>query len=284
MAAKLKTLHPREDQLPGTKLVLGELVEAIFPPAPPTQTTQEQGLSVERLKYIVVTCCMTFTDGSGIGIFSTAALGNHSCHPNVTRSISPNGVLSFRALKDIPAGTEILQSYVALFKPQAQRRDLLLKNYGFACQCVRCQPPSICCPSCGKTMVQRKQQLNSKISTCDGTAPSPERSKSDHEWVDSFIALLEGGLGEADVQAGVEQREQTKTTQDSELDDSISSANLEQNNWFCSSTNCASARSWVLVENKCRQLEAMLIKFVDSLKFGKTLPSADREKFVKKAA
>ncbi len=47
--------------------------------------------------------------------------------------------ISFRALHDLPAGTELAQSYVPLHWSLAERQAQCRDVYGFACTCPRCQ-------------------------------------------------------------------------------------------------------------------------------------------------
>ncbi|KAF4729835.1 Zinc finger MYND domain-containing protein 15, partial [Perkinsus olseni] len=46
--------------------------------------------------------------------------------------------LCFRAIRKITSGEEICHSYVELTLPSWKRRDVLLRDYEFLCQCERC--------------------------------------------------------------------------------------------------------------------------------------------------
>lgn len=73
---------------------------------------------------------------------------NHECNPNVARfdpgfpgaslSVHP-ARLSFRAMHDLPPGSEITQSYCPLDWTFEERQGQCREVYGFACNCPRCQ-------------------------------------------------------------------------------------------------------------------------------------------------
>eukprot|EP01041_Mallomonas_annulata_P003016 gene3016-5910_t len=85
----------------------------------------------------------------GYGVLPKLALANHSCLPNAARwdhiddinpNMNPNERISieYRALYDIPPGTEICQSYVPISWSRKNRQSYLFDNFGFHCQCHRC--------------------------------------------------------------------------------------------------------------------------------------------------
>ncbi|EER05691.1 hypothetical protein, conserved, partial [Perkinsus marinus ATCC 50983] len=76
--------------------------------------------------------------GIAAGVYPNAALFNHSCHPNVIPAFGHGSTLSFRAIRDISPGEEICHSYVELTLPSWKRRDVLLRDYEFLCECERC--------------------------------------------------------------------------------------------------------------------------------------------------
>lgn len=82
----------------------------------------------------------------GSGIYHMASLVNHECLPNAARfdafdapGPGPGSTaVSLRALHDLPAGTEVTQSYVPLGWGLSTRRQQLQEVYGFTCCCPRC--------------------------------------------------------------------------------------------------------------------------------------------------
>ena len=80
----------------------------------------------------------------GVGLFPTASLLNHSCEPNTEmfRSSSSHSPTSlFVAARHIEEGEELTISYLhdTSAKPVHERREYLLYNYGFRCDCPLCQ-------------------------------------------------------------------------------------------------------------------------------------------------
>lgn len=77
-----------------------------------------------------------------LGLFAAASQMNHSCSPNTTFSGNGNGpTLYCRALTAIPRGTSLTISYVDLYQPRKERRELLQNSKFFSCQCARCASP-----------------------------------------------------------------------------------------------------------------------------------------------
>ncbi|KAL5484700.1 hypothetical protein EMCRGX_G021240 [Ephydatia muelleri] len=87
--------------------------------------------------------CNTFSicDGEmvaiGAGVYIQCSQLNHSCDPNCV-ALFAGKTLTVRAIKDIPAGDQMLISYVDLVDSCLDRRSQLKKVYGFVCVCVRC--------------------------------------------------------------------------------------------------------------------------------------------------
>ena len=46
------------------------------------------------------------------------------------------------AVRDIPAGAEIVTRYCEPLPPSAQRQQFLRTNYGFTCACAACADPA----------------------------------------------------------------------------------------------------------------------------------------------
>lgn len=76
----------------------------------------------------------------GIGLLGWISRANHSCDPNASRSLLPNGQMALVAVQPIGAGEEITCSYLIdadLLKPQ-QKRHEVLAPWNFRCECSRC--------------------------------------------------------------------------------------------------------------------------------------------------
>ncbi|KAF8424472.1 hypothetical protein EV426DRAFT_598086 [Tirmania nivea] len=85
--------------------------------------------------------------GSQSGIFEIASRFNHSCLPNAHHVWKQErGVMEVTATSDIPEGTEITMSYLALsefFRPHKARQGILEERYGFRCDCGACAGPEV---------------------------------------------------------------------------------------------------------------------------------------------
>lgn len=110
------------------------------------------------------------------GFYVVASLFNHSCSPNVYK-FRKGQTYEFRALYDIPKGTELCHNYLylATFNDN-QRQQQLINNYGFLCKCDACVDSNFkekflqnyVCPSlgCGGLLVSesRVRETTSKSS------------------------------------------------------------------------------------------------------------------------
>ena len=67
---------------------------------------------------------------TGVGLFPTGALINHSCTPNAIQSFKQQQII-FTALQSIAPGAEISISYIELAATRAERRQQLLEQYYF---------------------------------------------------------------------------------------------------------------------------------------------------------
>ena len=65
---------------------------------------------------------------------------NHSCEPNI---MACNGhseyKVQFMAIKPIAKGDELFRSYINEYLPFNERQKQLKNEYGFQCQCTKCQ-------------------------------------------------------------------------------------------------------------------------------------------------
>ena len=79
----------------------------------------------------------------GTGLYTTACMMNHSCDPNVETVYAEDGrgpvVGRVVARRDIRPGEELFQTYIDEDMDGAERRRVLMDNYGFACTCERCE-------------------------------------------------------------------------------------------------------------------------------------------------
>lgn len=77
----------------------------------------------------------------GIGLFLIASSCNHSCDPNCEVIFAENNTMSLIAKKEIKQGEQILHSYIEETQSVEGRAEDL-KEYGFVCNCARCQQES----------------------------------------------------------------------------------------------------------------------------------------------
>lgn len=75
----------------------------------------------------------------GSAIYHVGSMFNHSCTPNV-HACWPTGTstVSFRTLRDVQLGEELLISYIDADMSYERRQASLLFNYGFSCECPKC--------------------------------------------------------------------------------------------------------------------------------------------------
>ena len=98
--------------------------------------------------------------GKAAGVYPAGAILNHSCAPNCCLSYSdywlPDGATAeeheaaaeaapkgrmlqvIRTLTSVPAGAELVHSYVEIARPRAERQSHLWRTYGFKCGCELC--------------------------------------------------------------------------------------------------------------------------------------------------
>ncbi|MDI1493498.1 MAG: hypothetical protein OHK93_005288 [Ramalina farinacea] len=74
---------------------------------------------------------------SSIGVWLLSSYFNHSCHPSVRRSFIGD-IIIFRAQVPITRGTELTTGYVTNHETLADRAADI-KNWGFECNCPRCE-------------------------------------------------------------------------------------------------------------------------------------------------
>lgn len=89
------------------------------------------------------------------GIYPNASFFNHDCLPNACRfdyvDVNPNDDRAFgcnntdiiiRMIHDVPQGREICLSYFPVNENYSSRQKRLLEDYGFTCNCDRCNVES----------------------------------------------------------------------------------------------------------------------------------------------
>jgi hypothetical protein len=81
-----------------------------------------------------------FVPFDGVGLYTVVCIANHSCDPNAMVCYAMGGAVTAEmiALRDIPAGEEIVHSYIDKNLPRDMRQHSL-RDYGFACLCDRCE-------------------------------------------------------------------------------------------------------------------------------------------------
>jgi hypothetical protein len=71
-------------------------------------------------------------------LLSQGTLMNHSCDNNIDFYIDTAGRYVFTAKRDICEGEELCDTYMKTYKSTKKRKENLLYQYGFTCQCVKC--------------------------------------------------------------------------------------------------------------------------------------------------
>lgn len=92
------------------------------------------------------------------GIWLQASYMNHSCLSNVTCAFIGD-MMVVRAVRDIPAGGEILHGYNSPYVPFAERHQELKENYGFECDCDLCRVEA----QVQKVVVDKRTRIRKKI-------------------------------------------------------------------------------------------------------------------------
>jgi hypothetical protein len=77
------------------------------------------------------------------GLYPLAAMMNHACVPNTRHGYDERQKMTVRATVDIPAGTEITNTYTSLLWGSTARRRHLAITKHFLCFCPRCRDPQV---------------------------------------------------------------------------------------------------------------------------------------------
>ena len=85
-----------------------------------------------------------FGVGCGSGIFPLITRINHSCHPKVHYSwdVAKHGLAAY-AQVDMEEGEEVTLSYIHVTADTKNRKDSLLRNFKFDCQCELCSRKNV---------------------------------------------------------------------------------------------------------------------------------------------
>lgn len=76
------------------------------------------------------------------GLFPLGAMFfNHACNPNCAFVGLRNGQLAFRTIRPVSREEELTVSYIDLYAPRDERRQVLLGSKHFWCKCKRCTSP-----------------------------------------------------------------------------------------------------------------------------------------------
>jgi len=143
-SAYLSDMYPTLEDLRKMSADEKMLIERIYENQP-FASCKRGSITLERLKCMATFDCFSLSNGRGIGLYPNASYFNHSCEPNCTREATDDGTLYLSARRDIEAGEELCVSYVPLFRPREMRIAKLLREYGFRCQCPRCETPHLVC-------------------------------------------------------------------------------------------------------------------------------------------
>eukprot|EP00927_Polykrikos_kofoidii_P066631 TRINITY_DN62193_c0_g1_i1.p1 TRINITY_DN62193_c0_g1~~TRINITY_DN62193_c0_g1_i1.p1 ORF type:complete len:750 (-),score=109.73 TRINITY_DN62193_c0_g1_i1:461-2677(-) len=71
------------------------------------------------------------------GLWMLPSFLNHACRPNVQRTFIGDMMIC-RAAQPLPAGSELVDTYVSPFQAVQLRRERLQLDHGFHCSCIRC--------------------------------------------------------------------------------------------------------------------------------------------------
>lgn len=74
----------------------------------------------------------------GTAFYALQSCINHSCQPNAAAECLASGQMVVTALAPIPAGGEVLLSYIDEEGAAYEERQAMLADYGFVCRCERC--------------------------------------------------------------------------------------------------------------------------------------------------
>ena len=77
-----------------------------------------------------------------VGLFTAAALMNHSCAPSALFHFGDKGEMTMKAMGGVAAGGELTYAYCDVYQPRGKRWDTLRAVYKMdGCMCERCRVP-----------------------------------------------------------------------------------------------------------------------------------------------
>ncbi|KAK7973617.1 hypothetical protein PG989_015465 [Apiospora arundinis] len=94
-----------------------------------------------RVVVILWSCQIGFLDKNGDehrALYLHTSRFNHRCWPNVILNITTDGYITLRARHRILQGAELTISYIEMNNLRNTRRQMLLQEFGFECQCDVC--------------------------------------------------------------------------------------------------------------------------------------------------
>jgi Cys-tRNA(Pro) deacylase len=104
----------------------------------------------------------------GRAVYPLCSLFNHSCDPNC-HVLQVGNCLSVYAIKPIENSSECTISYIDPNRPLAARRQDLMSNFNFLCQCSRCQRE------------EKEKEAGESVSLSYATAESRAKSGKKHQ-------------------------------------------------------------------------------------------------------
>jgi len=137
------------------------------------------------------------------GLFATSSRANHSCRPNAAFCVRESGELALLAISEIDEGEEITVSYLSeadLLVPRS-RRQRMLRNWGFECDCSRCSADfddvrSMRCGECGFGELRCEHGGGYQACTaCGDMAKTEDVRWSEGRWWKRFRRLPAGESG-----------------------------------------------------------------------------------------
>ncbi|KAL9642762.1 hypothetical protein ABK040_009839 [Willaertia magna] len=94
---------------------------------------------ISRLQRNTFTICNEEMNNIGSGIYLKSSLFNHSCTPNCTVTFDKDKHIYIRVIEEnINIGDPLTINYVDLLDVTPNRKEKLLKQYHFECNCTRC--------------------------------------------------------------------------------------------------------------------------------------------------
>ncbi|KAK8070379.1 SET domain-containing protein [Apiospora hydei] len=113
----------------------------LYTKADGSKLSEQEAQGYARVFVIMWANQMGFYDEDGVkhqGVFLRASRFNHKCAPNLIFNIKTNGEIALRARHLIPEGAELTISYIRLGALRTERKQQLMRGFGFECLCDLC--------------------------------------------------------------------------------------------------------------------------------------------------